>query len=793
MNKKGLGIFPVFFMAAAIILGVILFLRFGVAVGMLGFWGAILIVVLGLLITIPTALIISEISKNTRVGGGGEHFIISRFFGLKIGSTFGIVFYFLQAISVAFYIIAFTEAFAPLFDWAYSSLGFLLPRQVISVPALLLLACVKLKQASGLKIAGLLLTVSLLCFFAGAPIDPGEDPTLIPGDSLEFFNSDHFFILFAICFPVFAGITAVMGLIGDLRNPDKAIPLGIMGGILTGFIVCMLAIWKLSVSASQVNLVNDQLIMSKIAIWGFIGIPIGLAVVTVSLAICSIFIAPRTLQALASDKSLPIKNINSFLSKGKGESREPLNASIVTVLIALVFVLMGNVNAVAQILSMLILITCGNLCLISFLNHFGAFSSYCPRFKSKWLLSLGGFLLSGWVMFMINPFFTFLLYGIIAIIFLTVKNTSQKDRLFKRMKRELKCPKCNTEFLAGTKFCPNCGYNLETDFKETPTCPMCEKIFPTGTKFCTEDGTKLELVLPEQMIPCCEICGKTYNDLTKFCPEDGGKVLSEAFRKEETDNRDFENEPIQRNRINNKDDEFIENPVCPKCHKVFVTGIKHCDADGSRLVSSDKMIPKCVKCGKDYPAETKFCIDDGGQVIPEALRKRKRSKNDFKEKVLDLLGNWLERNDKKSESEGESKNKFKKSTFFSIGLLFSFFLPWVNVLFWQLSAFEIPMKLDTIDYFGELFGKNMAYVKVTYLVYLIPCCSIYHIIVDLLGKEKSVFFNEFSIGLTVTTLLFISILIFNGSFAVFSVGYYLTAMFSILGLLFNDRKESDFE
>ena len=157
------------------------------------------------------------------------------------------------------------------------------------------------------------------------------------------------------------------------------------------------------------------------------------------------------------------------------------------------------------------------------------------------------------------------------------------------------------------------------------------------------------------------------------------------------------------------------------------------------------------------------------------------------------MGNWLERNDKKSESEGESKNKFKKSTFFSIGLLFSFFLPWVNVLFWQLSAFEIPMKLDTIDYFGELFGKNMAYVKVTYLVYLIPCCSIYHIIVDLLGKEKSVFFNEFSIGLTVTTLLFISILIFNGSFAVFSVGYYLTAMFSILGLLFNDRKESDFE
>lgn len=43
MNKK-FGTAPVFFTAISTILGAILFLRFGYAVGTLGFWGVILII-----------------------------------------------------------------------------------------------------------------------------------------------------------------------------------------------------------------------------------------------------------------------------------------------------------------------------------------------------------------------------------------------------------------------------------------------------------------------------------------------------------------------------------------------------------------------------------------------------------------------------------------------------------------------------------------------------------------------------------------------------------------------------
>jgi len=63
------------------------------------------------------------------------------------------------------------------------------------------------------------------------------------------------------------------------------------------------------------------------------------------------------------------------------------------------------------------------------------------------------------------------------------------------------CPKCNTEFSVGTKFCQNCGCNLENEFTETPTCPKCGKIFTMGTKFCDVDGSKL--VSPERLIPRC--------------------------------------------------------------------------------------------------------------------------------------------------------------------------------------------------------------------------------------------------------------------------------------------------
>jgi amino acid transporter len=433
LGKGGFGTAPVFFTAISTILGAVLFLRFGYAIGSVGFWGAIVIVVLGHLVTIPTALAISEIATNTRVEGGGEYFIISRSFGLKIGSTIGLTLYFSQAISIAFYVVAFTEAFEPLFNWWQGYFGFELPRQAISVPSLILLAMLILRKGAGmgmkmLYFVNIILFLALFCFFIGPAIEAGEDVTRVPGNNFGWFDKDHLFIWFAICFPAFTGMTAGVGLSGDLKNPGKSIPLGTMGATLGGLLVYLLVVWKLSVSASQADLSEDQLIMSQIAVLGAFVIPMGLAACTFSSAIGSILVAPRTIQALAMDHIFPFQRINLFLAKGKGESNEPFNATLVSFLVALFFVAWGSIDVVAQIISMFFLITYGTLCLISFINHFGSPPSYRPRFKSKWYFSLGGFLLSVWIMFMINSLYTIVSYLVIAIIYLFIERYNKDEK-----------------------------------------------------------------------------------------------------------------------------------------------------------------------------------------------------------------------------------------------------------------------------------------------------------------------------------------------------------------------------
>lgn len=428
--KKNFGTAPVFFTAIATILGAILFLRFGFAVGTLGFVGTLFIIFLGHLVTIPTALAISEIATNKRVEGGGEYFIISRSFGLNIGATIGLALYMSQAISVAFYVIAFTEAFEPLFNFVRNNYGWNLPRQVVSIPAMLGLSALILRKGANMGVKTLyivvgILFISLLMFFLGrTPFAEEADFSLT---SASFTNKDQFFYVFAIIFPAFTGMTAGVGLSGELKKPSRSIPLGTVLATVSGMIIYFFITWKFKSVASVDNLINNQLVMSDIAVGGKLLIPLGLAASTISSAIGSVMVAPRTLQALAKDRSLPTRGVNRVFSRINSDTGEPYNATFLTCIIALVFVAAGNVNAVAEIISMFFMVTYGSLCLISFLNHFGSSPSYRPSFKSRWYLSLIGFLTATYLMFKINFFYAFLAVILMILIYI-LTNYFHRDR-----------------------------------------------------------------------------------------------------------------------------------------------------------------------------------------------------------------------------------------------------------------------------------------------------------------------------------------------------------------------------
>lgn len=483
-KERKFGTAPVFFTAISTILGAILFLRFGFAVGQVGFLGTLLIILIGHAVTIPTAMAIGEIATNQKVEGGGEYYIISRSFGLVIGSTIGIALFLSQAVSVAFYVMAFSEAFTPLIAWL--SENFQLPdwlehmlqlKQTVGIPALLFLTFIMLTKGADLGLKALYLVVATLgialaVLFLGQtdygktqPFDPlatvndfkeereedlsqtyEVDSVLKEGDTIpapipEVTLKENkeipvsplvvfsFFTVFAIIFPAFTGMTAGVGLSGDLKDPGRSIPLGTMAATVIGMVMYIAIAYKLALSAPPELLADtSRLVMSDIAWQGWIIIPIGLAAATISSALGSIMVAPRTLQAIARDKIFPAPNLNSWLSLGKGKNDEPFNASLITIAIAAGFILLGAIDSVAKIISIFFMVTYGSLCLISFLNHFAADPSYRPKFRSKWYISLFGALGCFVLMFLMNALYAFLAILIMAGLFFVISYFNRDKR-----------------------------------------------------------------------------------------------------------------------------------------------------------------------------------------------------------------------------------------------------------------------------------------------------------------------------------------------------------------------------
>jgi len=92
------------------ILGVILYLRAGWVVGSVGLTGALAIVVISNLVTLATALSVSAVATNMRVGAGGAYYIISRSLGIEVGAAIGIPLFLAQAVSVTLYAYGLAES-----------------------------------------------------------------------------------------------------------------------------------------------------------------------------------------------------------------------------------------------------------------------------------------------------------------------------------------------------------------------------------------------------------------------------------------------------------------------------------------------------------------------------------------------------------------------------------------------------------------------------------------------------------------------------------------------------------
>ena len=375
-----------------------MFLRTGWVVGQAGLIGALVIVLIANAITLLTGLSLSAIATSMNVRTGGNYYLISRSLGLEIGGAIGIPLYLSQAISVAFYIIGFTEALlsVPFFQ-AFD------PRLISTIVVLAfgLIAYIGADFALRIQFVVLAaLVLAILSFFAG-----GWGDFVSPTLSASFTENVGFWAVFAVFFPAVTGITVGASMSGDLKNPGKSIPLGTLLSIgVTAVIYTASVIW-LSLHAAPDALIADNLIMQQIARIPVL-ILVGVWAATLSSALGSVVAAPRVLQALANDRVVP-----RWMAGQLGSPTEPRVAVLTTTVIAVAVIWLGDLDFVAPIISMFFLNTYGITNLGAAVEQIVGNPSYRPRFKIHWSLSLLGALGCYGAMFLINAVAT-----IIAIV-----------------------------------------------------------------------------------------------------------------------------------------------------------------------------------------------------------------------------------------------------------------------------------------------------------------------------------------------------------------------------------------
>ena len=391
-GKTRLGTFDgVFTPDVLTILGVIMYLRLGWVVGNAGFLGAVAIIILAKTVTICTGLSMASITTNIKIGAGGAYSIISKSLGLEAGGSIGIPFYISQTLSAALYIIGFTEGWLRIFP-GHTPV-------VISIIAwltLLLISYVSVKFAIRIQyIIMVVISLSLLSIFL-TPSVPTREFVLIGS-----FEDADFWRVFAIFFPAVCGIMAGANLSGELKEPRKAIPVGTLSAIGVTMVIYIGLAYLTAKYIAPAELRSNQMVLVDKALWGPVVIA-GILAATFSSALGCMVGAPRILQALGEQKTVPFHK--TFSKKAK--NNEPRNAIVFTGLIVIFAVTAGSLDTLASLITMFFLITYGILNLIVFIQQSMHMISFRPTFRVPRFVPLFGAVSCIAIMFLINTVFS---------------------------------------------------------------------------------------------------------------------------------------------------------------------------------------------------------------------------------------------------------------------------------------------------------------------------------------------------------------------------------------------------
>uniref|UniRef100_A0A6I8PFS4 Solute carrier family 12 member 1 n=1 Tax=Ornithorhynchus anatinus TaxID=9258 RepID=A0A6I8PFS4_ORNAN len=451
--------------------GVMLFIRLSWIVGQAGIGLGVIIILLSTTVTSITGLSTSAIATNGFVRGGGAYYLISRSLGPEFGGSIGLIFAFANAVAVAMYVVGFAETVVGLLEVSALMVDKTNDIRIIGSITVVILLGISVAgmewEAKAQVILLIILVIAIINFFIGTVI-----PSNAEKKSRGFFNyqasifaenfgpnfmdGEGFFSVFAIFFPAATGILAGANISGDLEDPQDAIPKGTMLAILIttlvyiGVAICLGACVVRDATGSvndtvtiglsgacngsaacglgydfsscgshgcRYGLMQDFQVMSMVSGFGPL-ITAGIFSATLSSALASLVSAPKVFQALCKDN---IYRALQFFAKGYGRNNEPLRGYVLTFIIAMAFILIAELNAIAPIISNFFLASYALINFSCFHASYAKSPGWRPAYGiyNMWV-SLFGAVLCCAVMFVINWWAAVITYAIEFFLYIYV-------------------------------------------------------------------------------------------------------------------------------------------------------------------------------------------------------------------------------------------------------------------------------------------------------------------------------------------------------------------------------------
>uniref|UniRef100_T1IHE8 Uncharacterized protein n=1 Tax=Strigamia maritima TaxID=126957 RepID=T1IHE8_STRMM len=407
--------------------GPMLFLRTSWLVGQGGIIEGVLVILFSAIITTITALSTSAIATNGEVKGGGTYYMLSRSLGPEYGGAIGLIFAFANMVGVAMNIVGFCESLLNLLklfniqiiDGGVNDTRVIGTCVVIVCTIICLIGMEWVNKLQTILLITLLTAITDVIVGSFLPVTKTQTALGITGWSastaysnlMPDYRGETFATIFAVYFPSATGILAGANVSGELKDPQRAIPKGtlwaifmtttsyLMFAIISGFCVIRDASGNVDdvLTGNYTNCFNDtgcasglenSFVMLELVAANRWIIYAGNFAATISSALACLVGAPRVFQALCRDKIYP--GIEIF-GKGYGNNDEPVRSYGITFVTALAVILIGNLNAIAAIMSNFFMAA---FCLINFACFHAAVAKspgFRPSFHwwNKWVSCLG--------------------------------------------------------------------------------------------------------------------------------------------------------------------------------------------------------------------------------------------------------------------------------------------------------------------------------------------------------------------------------------------------------------------